>query len=494
MMDHTDVIETELEHQNRTVPASGIETADLPTSKASLLLPALLLLVIGGVIGFFIGRQSAAQPAVETAANPVVAATADVGTNNNQENNSGNSQISGALARPTPVSIVPETLKALGDPDAPVTIVEFSDYQCPFCLRHFQETMPQLKAEYIDTGRVYYVFKDYPIANLHPVAPRIHEAARCTGEIGGSDAYWQAHDSFFSNSQELTDLPQPALDNKLVQLTNEFELDEAEMRECLESGRYTEAVNADLAEGQQLGINGTPGFFVNGYPVPGAKPYNVFQQVIALAEEGRLAELYESQPSTNNNPDPLQAGQPVTVPMGDDPAKGSPDAPITIVEYSDFQCPFCLRHFQQTLPQLETLINAGQIRYVFKDFPIHSIHPQAQKAHESARCARELEGDEGFWVMHDLLFERQVEWAGNPDHVDVFKTFAEEVGLPVAEFNECLDSDRYADVVNAQVREGAQLGVSGTPTFFLNGQPLVGAQPFSVFQQVIEALLVVGES
>ena len=269
-----------------------------------------------------------------------------------------------------------------GDPNAPVTIVEYSDYQCPFCLRHFQQTMPLLKAEYIDTGRVYYVFKDFPITSLHPVAPRIHEAARCAGEIGGSDAYWQAHDTFFTNNQQLPGIQQPDLDNLLVALLDEVALDEAAVRDCLESGRYTEAVNVDLAEGRQLGITGTL-LFVNGYPVPGAQPYEVFQQVIALAEEGRLAEAYQTQPAVNNEPAP--SDRPVTVPLsGDEPAKGSADAPITIVEYSDFQCPFCQRHFQQTLPQLQSYIEAGQVRYIFKDFPILNIHPEAQKAHESA--------------------------------------------------------------------------------------------------------------
>ena len=376
-------------------------------------------------------------------------------------------------------------LLTLGDPNAPVTIVEFSDYQCPFCLRHFQQTMPQLRAEYIDTGRVYYVFKDFPIISLHPVALCIHEAARCSGEIGGSGGYWQAHDSFFDNSQQLTDLPQPDLDNMLGQPAGEMEIDEEALRECLASGRYTDAVSADLAEGQRLGVNGTPGFFVNGYPVPGAQPYDVFQQVIALAEEGRLAEAYQSQPAANNNP---PAGQPVAVPLSDEPAKGSPDAAITIVEYSDFQCPFCLRHSQQSLPQLQSYIDAGQVRYDFKDFPIHNIHPQAQKAHESARCARELGGDEAFWTMHDLLFINQEQWANNANHVAVFKSLAAEMELPQAEFDECLDSGRYADAVNAQVNEGTQLGVRGTPSFFMNGQPLVGAQPFAVFQQAIEAL------
>ena len=477
--------EIEMTPENETLTSESS-----PNYQRPLLFPALLLLLVGGVIGYFIGRQSVAA-GVETAVNPGLAVTptlsiASDSSATNLLNNDADSTQPSTLALPTPASIAPETLRTLGDPNAPVTIVEYSDYQCPFCLRHFQQTMPQLKAEYIDTGRVFYVFKDFPITSLHPVAPRIHEAARCAGEFAGSDGYWQAHDSFFNNGQLLADLPQPALDNMLVSLLAEVDVSEEDIRECLASDRYTDDVNADLAEGQQLGIDGTPGFFVNGYPVSGAQPFEVFQQVIALAEEGRLAEAYQAPPATNNPP---PAGQPVAVPVSDEPAKGSPDAPITIVEYSDYQCPFCLRHFQETMPQLQSYIDAGQVRYLFKDFPIHSIHPQAQKAHESARCAREQGGDEFYWQMHDLLFANQEQWANSTNHVGIFKSYAAELALAQAEFDDCLDSGRYADAVNAEVNEGVQLGIRGTPSFFINGQPLVGAQPFSVFQQAIETLL-----
>ena len=141
------------------------------------------------------------------------------------------------------------------------------------------------------------------------------------------------------------------------------------------------------------------------------------------------------------------------------------------------------------MPQLQSYIEAGQVRYIFKDFPILNIHPEAQKAHESARCAFELGGDDGFWAMHDLLFANQDEWAGSGNHVEIFKAFAVDLELPQSDFDDCLDSDRYAAVVSAQVDEGVQLGIRGTPSFFINGRPLVGAQPFSTFQQIIDTLL-----
>jgi protein-disulfide isomerase len=392
---------------------------------------------------------------------------------------------------PTPAPIEPRTLTALGDPDAPVTIVEYSDYQCPFCRRHFSETMPLLKANFIDTGRVYYVFKDFPIESLHPLAYRLHEAALCAGEDGGPDSYWRAHDFFFAEAAAYQADSLAALDAAI--LTDFAVVGLPDIRECLESNKNASIVQTGIAEGLSLGVNGTPAFFINGYPISGAQPYALFEYAISLAEEGRLAEAY--QPADPNDGTARATGTeqpslPVDVPLGNAPAKGSPNAPITIVEYSDYQCPFCFRHFQQTMPQLLPYIDDGRVRYVFKDYPLHNIHPQAQKAHEAARCARELGGDDGFWKMHDLLFTNQDAWATVPvpGHVEVIKRLADATDLSPERFDDCVDSGRYADAVNNDVAEGVQLGINGTPTFFINGHRLVGAQPFSMFLQAITEL------
>ncbi|MCI0397260.1 MAG: DsbA family protein, partial [Chloroflexi bacterium] len=147
------------------------------------------------------------------------------------------------------------------------------------------------------------------------------------------------------------------------------------------------------------------------------------------------------------------AVRPVEIPLEEAPIKGDPRASVTILVYSDYQCPFCWQHWQEIRPQLQPYIDAGQVRIAFKDFPNHTLHPQAQKAHESARCARELGGDEAFWAMHDLLFASQSQWAGNPNAGDVFKALAAEGGLLPEPFGECLDSGRYEEVLNADFAE-----------------------------------------
>lgn len=156
--------------------------------------------------------------------------------------------------------------------------------------------------------------------------------------------------------------------------------------------------------------------------------------------------------------------------------QGPKDASVTVVEFSDFQCPFCSR-VVGTLKEVVRLY-PRQVRLAFRDFPIASLHPKAPKAAEAARCA----GDQGkFWQYHDLLFGSQAQAT-----IADFKRFADQLKLDADSFATCLDSGRYAAAVAADVQEGARLGITGTPTFFINGRLLVGAQPLETFQRIIE--------
>jgi len=159
--------------------------------------------------------------------------------------------------------------------------------------------------------------------------------------------------------------------------------------------------------------------------------------------------------------------------------RGPKEAPVAMVEFSDFQCPFC----KSVLSTIKQVMDSypGKIRWVFRDFPIVSLHPTAPKAHEAARCA----GEQGkFWEYHDQLFER------SPRHSpQELKQYAQELKLDGSAFAQCLDSGKYQAEVNSDGQEGTRFGVTGTPTFFINGRLLVGAQPFAEFQRLVDSEL-----
>lgn len=165
----------------------------------------------------------------------------------------------------------------------------------------------------------------------------------------------------------------------------------------------------------------------------------------------------------------------------DDSVLGEKKAKVTIVEFSDYECPFCGRFHQQTLPQIrENYIKTGKVKLIYRDFPL-GFHAQAQKAAEAAECAGE---ENKYYEMHDKLFTDGVQ--GGPES---FKKFAADIGLNTAKFNDCLDSGKMAAETQKDQSDGAQYGVTGTPGFFINGQLVSGAQPYQVFQQAIEQAL-----
>ena len=161
-----------------------------------------------------------------------------------------------------------------------------------------------------------------------------------------------------------------------------------------------------------------------------------------------------------------------------EPAMGTDSAPVTIVEFSDFQCPYC-RQVQPTLKRLMAEYE-GKVKLVFRDFPLRTIHPQAQKAAEAAQCAAE---QHKFWPYHDKLF------TVTSLHLDDLKKYAQEIELHVEQFTACLDSDKYASGIEADMQAGQKAGVNATPTFFVNGFPLSGAASYERFKEAVDAAL-----
>jgi protein-disulfide isomerase len=221
---------------------------------------------------------------------------------------------------------------------------------------------------------------------------------------------------------------------------------------------------------------------------------------LKAGQQGVQKDLQEIKSLLQNRPAAAAAapGAP-TVPqnlvldIAEAPVKGEKDAKLALVEFTDFQCPFCGRHVRETVPQIEKdYVETGKLKYVVQDFPLESIHKNAFKAAEAARCAQ----DQGkYWEMHERLFANQ-QALGPADLVG----YAQALGLNVEGFKPCLDEDTYAAAIRKDMAEGQKAGVTGTPAFFLGVMEgadgkvkvvrnLSGAQPFSAFQAAIDSAL-----
>ncbi len=175
----------------------------------------------------------------------------------------------------------------------------------------------------------------------------------------------------------------------------------------------------------------------------------------------------------------------------DDAVLGQADAPITLVEFTDYECPFCARHFTQTYGQIKTeYVDTGKVKIVVRDYPL-SFHPKAMKAAMAAECA----GDQDkYFEMHDLLFINQAAWSGLADAVPTFKQYAGQIGLDQSTFDACLDTDAHKDEIDKDFADGSASGISGTPGFWVLGpdgqsQQISGAYPFETFKAAFDGML-----
>jgi protein-disulfide isomerase len=161
---------------------------------------------------------------------------------------------------------------------------------------------------------------------------------------------------------------------------------------------------------------------------------------------------------------------------------GNKSAQVVIFEWSDFECPFCVKFEKESMFTLRTeYINTGKVLFIYKHYPLNNMHQNAQKAAEATECADE---QAKFWEMHDLIYS-----TGTAGGIDALETYAKSLDLNELDFRECLSSGKYKAKIEQDTKEGAQIGINGTPSFVINGQLISGAQPYSVFKQIIEAEL-----
>lgn len=385
----------------------------------------------------------------------------------------------------------------LGNADAPVTLVEYSDYLCPFCGRHFAQTYPTLVDQYIRTGKVKLVFRDFPIAELHPNAPAGHLAAQCVAEQG-IEKFWKMHDLLFRSQESWAGLSDPT--QFLAEQAQLAGADLQQYQECIQSGRTKSQLQQSIQDGQSLGFNGTPSFQFFGaddkpYVLIGAQPVATFQQWIETLLAGEVPAAETVEPTVKPElpywakpeglaPDPERPG----FTMAGDPYQGNPESPLVVVEFSDFQCPACAEFYQDAQPTLkETFVDTGKVLWVYKNMPLKQ-HAQAVVAAVAAECAGE---QNKFWELHDLLYSNQDVWAiENPDALLV--DLAKQTGIDEDMFRECFNSRQALEHVLTDMYDSQGI-VDTTPTFIVlhgeQGTVIRGNQPLEDFISIIQQLI-----
>jgi protein-disulfide isomerase len=355
--------------------------------------------------------------------------------------------------------------------------------------------------QYIATGKVSYVFVDMPLAALHPTSHLGHAAARCVAEQGAA-RFWSLHDALFTHQDQWRSLPDPT--SYLADVAKQTGVDMSQYTQCMSSGRSETAVQQSVAAGEALGFNGTPTFrFIakedgKTYTLSGAYPVDTFHQWIDQLLAGKAPAQDQPEPAATAKPaelplwasakglapDPNRAGYT----LAGDPYKGDPKALVTVVEFSDFQCPACQKHHTDIQPAIDkALVDTGKIMWVFKNLPLRE-HPQASAAAAAAECA----GKQGkFWPMHDLLFTSQASWAVDSPDSALLK-LAGNLQLDAAQFTACYNSRDALEPVLRDVQDSQGVATT-TPTFIIlsggKGSILNGSRPADQFISILQKFI-----
>ncbi len=365
-----------------------------------------------------------------------------------------------------------------GPSDALVTIVEFSDFECPYCGKAVGPLEDAAK-EHDNDVRI--VFKHYPL----PFHAKALPAAKVAWAAHKHGKFWDIHDWLFETRGDIRALPE--------QLA-ELGIDGEQFGRDMASAEAAAAVDQDMLDGGKVGISGTPAFIVNGRPYSGSKTESQWHDIIeaeladakALLDRGvPRADIYatlmadakaerpkaERGKKRGGEPDPNKR---YAVHTADRPALGPSSALVTIVAFSDFQCPFCSK---ASATVHEVVAKHPDVRVVFRQLPL-AMHAQARDAAKAALAAHR-QGK--FWEMHDLLFANQTTIASG-----TWEWFAIELGLDVSRFKTDMGDPELEKVISEDEATAHKFGIRGTPAFFVNGKYMSGAQPVGAFDSEIE--------
>jgi protein-disulfide isomerase len=323
--------------------------------------------------------------------------------------------------------------------------------------------IPELISRYVDTGKVRFVYREYPLTSIHPNAQKASEAAVCAGQ---QDAYWEMNEKLFESQSEWSSESDPVPFFKTY--AAELGLNTSVFNTCLDSGEAATTVQGELLAGQAMGVNATPYFFINDLPIRGGLPIESLGRIIDYLAVG--AEIPEIEPAAD-----------------DWHGRGDPQAVAKMVAFVDYANAESAQHATEVLPRLvETYVDTGKLQYI-----LHPFSNEAGGSADEAAAAAECAGQQGkFWDMHDKLFAEQKTWVAETDPTSSFAGYAESLGLDENAFDACLDSEWATLRVDAGAVVGTIYGVPGSPVFlFNNGQGQQGSPTFEEFVTIIDSIL-----
>ncbi len=387
---------------------------------------------------------------------------------------------------------IPKHAPIWGKKDAPITMVIIDDFECPFCARHYKTT-EALKKEYEDTLRIVYIQNPLGFHKKAKPASYASIAAQNQGK------FWEMYSKLFSDQKGWRKAAD--LNAYFENAAKELGLDITKFKKDMASAETKKIVEDDIKLAMNMGSRGTPGNFVNGRFIGGAYPKETFDQVFkeelerakpfmdkGLKGDALYAELVKNgkekieRKSRKEKEDPNKVYK-VDL-SGHEPVKGSEKAPITIVEFSEHQCPFC-RRGSNTMNQLVEEYK-GKVKVLFKHQPL-GFHKQARPAAKFSIAAHKLYGDKKFYEVSSHLFNNQKEWT--KDHMTTFEGYAKKFKMDWEKVKKEMESPETEAVLKKDMAAAAKLGVRGVPAFFVNGKKLSGAQPLPRFKAVIDEML-----
>jgi protein-disulfide isomerase len=370
-----------------------------------------------------------------------------------------------------------------GDPKATVKMVEYSDFQCPYCGTYARDTGPQVDAAYVATGKLLLVFRNFPL-DIHPNAMPAAKAALCAGQQKPA-LFWAIHDWLFTNQSTWSSVQDAAAEFRKQAVA--AGADGAQYDKCVAAAETTSHIQKDIADGAKQGVQGTPAFYVNDWFINGAAPFQQFQQTIDKAVAGQHpAPTPTPLPAGANfyDPDPNRAG----LTYNGSPTLGDGKASLLLIAFEDLKCADCGQFSKDVLPTLrDKYVKDGQLRILYFYYPT-----DAPKAAVAAACASR-QGK--FWEFADALYAHQADWKDG-DNAAMAK-YAKDLGLDDAKFSQCLsDASAQAQIDSALTYGQDQIGVPQVPAFLLidlkqskSLAAMVGAQQLKAFTDKLDQAL-----